>query len=35
MPAVFLFTCVLMAFGAAYNWLIQARRARIATAGHP
>ena len=35
MRAVFLFTCVLMAFGAAYNWLIQARRARVATAGHP
>ncbi|MHA6642152.1 MFS transporter [Mesorhizobium sp. A623] len=35
MPAVFLFTCVLMAFGAAYNWLIQTRRARIATAGNP
>ncbi|MHA6685515.1 MFS transporter [Mesorhizobium sp. A556] len=35
MPAVFLFTCVLMAFGAAYNWLIQTRRARIATVGNP
>jgi MFS family permease len=35
MRAVFLFTCVLMALGAVYNWVIQARRARVATAGHP
>jgi MFS family permease len=33
MRSVFLFTCVLMAFGAAYNRFIQVRRARIATAG--
>jgi MFS family permease len=30
MRAVFLFTCVLMALGAVYNWVIQARRARSA-----
>lgn len=30
MRAVFLFTCVLMALGAAYNWVTQARRARNA-----
>lgn len=26
MPAVFLFTCVLMALGAAFNWIVQSRR---------
>lgn len=35
MRAVFLFTCALMALGAAFNWVVQARRARIATEGQP
>jgi MFS family permease len=33
MRAVFLFTSVLMVLGAAYNWLVQARRARISQQG--
>jgi MFS family permease len=35
MRAVFLFTCVLMALGAAFNWIVQARRTRTATEGQP
>jgi len=33
MPAVFLFTSALMAFGAAYNWFTQQRRARTLPQG--
>jgi MFS family permease len=35
MRAVFLFTCALMALGAAFNWVVQARRTKIATEGQP
>ena len=35
MRAVFLFTCALMALGAAFNWIVQARRTKTATEGQP
>jgi MFS family permease len=35
MRAVFLFTCALMALGAAFNWIVQARRTKTVTEGQP